>query len=68
MTASVIASGLENGERDRRTAIGHSDHAKATGVTGSGNSCDRTRQSDLGGAGSGQKPPPATPKPLWRTQ
>ena len=58
-TASVIASGHENGERDRGTAIGHSDHpgehAKATAATGSGNSHDWSRQSDLGGAASGQK-------------
>ena len=57
-TASVITSGHENGERDRGTVIGHSDHpgehAKATAVTGSGNSHDRSRQSDLGGAASGQ--------------
>ena len=54
-TASVIASGHENGERD----IAHSDHpgehAKATAVTGSANSHDRSRQSDLGVAASGQK-------------
>ena len=58
-TASVNASGHKNGERDRSTAIGHSDHpgehAKAVAVTGSGNSRDRSRQSDLGGAASGQK-------------
>ena len=58
-TASVIASGHENGERGRGTAIGHSDHpgehAKATAVTGSGNSRDRSRQSDLGEPASGQK-------------
>ena len=58
-TASVIASGHENGERDRGIAISHSDHpgehAKAAAVTGSGNSRDRSRQSDLGGAASGQK-------------
>ena len=58
-TASVIASGHENGERGRETAIGHSDHpgehAKATAVTGSGNSRDRSRQSDLREAASGQK-------------
>ena len=56
-TASVIASGHENGERDSGT--GHSDHpgehAKAAAVTGSGNSRDRSRQSDLRGAASGQK-------------
>ena len=59
MTASVIARGHENDERDRGTAIGHSDHpgkhAKATAVTGSSNSRDRSRQSDLGGAARGQK-------------
>ena len=58
-TTSVIASGHENGERGRRTATGHSDHpgehAKATAVTGSGNSRDRSLQSDLGEAASGQK-------------
>ena len=58
-TASVNASGHENDERDRGTTIGHSDHpgehAKATAATGSGNSRDRSRQSDLGGAASGQK-------------
>ena len=71
-TASVIASSHENGERDRGTAIDHSDHpgehAKATAATGSGNSRDWLHQSDLGGAASGQKLPPATPKPLERTQ
>ena len=45
VTASVIASGHENGERGRGTLIGHSDHhgehAKATAVTGSGNCHDR---------------------------
>ena len=45
MTASLIASGHENGERGRGTSIGHSDHpgehAKATAVTGSGNCHDR---------------------------
>ena len=55
----AIASGHENGERGCRTAIGHRDHpdkhAKATAVTGSGNSRDRSRQSDLGEAASGQK-------------
>ena len=55
----MIASGHENGERDRRTAIGHSDppgeHAKAAAVTDSGNSRDRSRQSSFGGAASGQK-------------
>ena len=59
MTASVIASGHESGERDRGTAISHSDHpgkhTKATAVTGSGNSRERSRQSDLGEAASGQK-------------
>ena len=49
-TASVIASG---------PAIGHSDHpgehAKAAAVTGSGNNRDRSLQSDLGGAASGQQ-------------
>ena len=58
-TASMITSGHENGERGRRTAIGHSDHpgehAKATAVIGSGNSCYQSCQSDLGGAASGQK-------------
>ena len=58
-TASVIASGHENGERGRGTAIGHIDqpgeHGKATAVTGSSNSRDRSRQSDLGEAASGQK-------------
>ena len=60
-TASANASGHENGERDRGpiAAIGHSDHpgahAKAAAVTGSGNSRNRSRQSDLGGAASGQK-------------
>ena len=58
-TASVIASGHENGERGRGPASGHSDHpgehAKATAMTGSGNSRDRSRQSDLGDADSGQK-------------
>ena len=55
----MIASGHENGERDRGTTIGHSDHpgehAKAAAVTGSGNSRDQSRQSDLGGAASSQK-------------
>ena len=58
-TASVIASGHENGERGRGAAIGHGDHpgehAKATAVTSSGNSRDRSCQSDLGEAASGQK-------------
>ena len=57
--ASLIASGQENGERDRGTANGHSDHpgehAKAAAVTSSRNSHYRSRQSDLGGAASGQK-------------
>ena len=55
----MIASGHENGERVHRTAIGHSDHpgehAKATAMTGSGNSRDRSHQNDLGEAASGQK-------------
>ena len=55
----ATASGHENGERVRRTAIDHSDHpsehAKATAVTGSSNSRDRSCQSDLGEAASGQK-------------
>ena len=58
-TVSVIASGHENGERDRGTAIGHSntpgEHAKAAAVTDSGNSRNRSRQSDFGGAANGQK-------------
>ena len=58
-TASVNASGHENGERDRGTMIGHSEHpgehAKAVAMTASGNSRDQSRQSDLGGAASGQK-------------
>ena len=58
-TASVIASGHENGERDRGTAIGHSDplgeHAKAAAVTDSSNSRDWSRQSGFGGAASGRK-------------
>ena len=72
MTASVIASGHENSERDRGTATGHSDHpgehAKAAAVTDSGNSRDRSRQSGFGGPLVVRKPPPATPKPLERTQ
>ena len=58
-TASVIASGHENGERGRGTAIGHSDHpgehAKATVATSSSNSRDWSHQSDLGEVTSGQK-------------
>ena len=58
-TTSVIASGHENGDRDSVTAIGHSDHpgehGKAAAVTGSGNSRDRSHQSDFGGAASSQK-------------
>ena len=58
-TASVTASGQENGERDRGTAIGHSDppgkQAKAAAVTDSGNSRNWSRQSGFGGAASGQK-------------
>ena len=55
----MIASGHENSERDRGTAIGHSDppgkHAKAAAVTDSGNSRNRSRQSGFRGAASGQK-------------
>ena len=55
----MIASGHENGKRDRGTAIGHNDppgeHAKAAAVTDSGNSRDRSRQSGFGGAASSQK-------------
>ena len=58
-TASAIVSGHENSERDSGTAIGHSDppgeHAKVAAVTDSGNSRDRSRQRDFGGATSGQK-------------
>ena len=58
-TASVIGSDHENCERDRETAIGHSDppgeHAKAAAVTDSGNSRDQSRQSGFRGAASGQK-------------
>ena len=58
-TSSVIASGHENGERDRGTAIGHSEphgeHARAAAATDSGNSRDRPHQSGFGGAASGQK-------------
>ena len=58
-TATVNTSGHENGERDRGTAIGYSDHpgeyAKAAAVTKIGNSRDLSRQRDLGGAASGQK-------------
>ena len=51
----MTASGHENGERDRGTAIGHSDPVEAAAVTDSGNSRDRSRQSGFGGAASGQK-------------
>ena len=58
-TAPVTASSHENGERDRVTVTGHSDHP---GEHESycrdrqwANSRDRSRQSDLGGAASGQK-------------
>ena len=48
-TASVIASGHENGERNRGTTIGHSDppgkHVKAAAMTDRGNSRDRSHQS-----------------------
>ena len=67
-TTSVIASGHKNGERDRRTAISHSDHPEATAATGSGNSRDWSRQTDLRGLLVIKKPPPATPKPLEWTQ
>ena len=58
-TASMIASGHENGETDRGAAIDHSDppgeHTKAAAVTDSSNSRDQTRQSGFRGGASGQK-------------
>ena len=55
----MIASGHENSERDRGTAIDHSDlpgeHAKAAAATDSDNGSDRSRQSGFAGAASGQK-------------
>ena len=66
----MTAGGHENGERDRGTAIGHSDptgeHANVAAVNDSDNSRDRSRQSGFGEAASGQKTA-TTPKPLERT-
>ena len=59
----MIASGHENGERDRGTAIGHSDtpgeHAKAAAAIGHARAVSE-------GPLAVRKPPPATPKPLER--
>ena len=59
VTASVIASGHENCERIAGprsvTATTPGEHSKAAAVTGSGNSRDRSRQSDVGRDASSQK-------------
>ena len=61
-TAPVTASGHENGERDLVTVTGHSDHPGGqTAATG------HTRAISEGPLAV-RKPPPATPKPLERTQ
>ena len=72
-TAPVTASGHENGERDHVTATGHSDHhgeqAKATAATGSGQTVATGHARAISeGPLAVRKPPPATPKPLERTQ
>ena len=70
-TAPVTASGHENGEKDPMTATSHSDHpgeqAKATAATGSGQLIGHDRAISEGPLAV-RKPPPATPKPLERTQ
>ena len=72
-TAPVTASGHENGERDRVTATEHSDHpskqAKSTAATGSGQTAAIGHARVISeGPLAVRKPPPATPKPLERTQ
>ena len=57
---STTASGQKKGERNRVTTNGHSDRppheqAKAAAVNDSGESRDRSRQSDFREAASGQK-------------
>ena len=72
MTASVNVSSHENGERDRRTAIGHSDHpgkhAKAAAVTGTPTAVIGHARAISEGPLAVRKPPPATPKSLEPTQ
>ena len=72
-TAPVTAIGHENGERDRVTTTGHSDHpgeqGKATTTTGSGQTAATGHARAISeGPLAVRKPPPATPKPLERTQ
>ena len=71
--APVTASGHENSEGDRVTAIGHSDQpgeqAKATAATSSGQTAATGHARAISeGPLAVRKPPPATPKPLERTQ